>query len=80
MALTPVAVVAVVVGLVVGGACMVAARASHGPEDLKVHLLPRQFGFGRFLDVELPVVFPPYKQLREVGVEFANAFPKPAAS
>jgi len=29
--------------------------------------------FNRFFDVELPVVFPPYKQLREVGVEFTIA-------
>ena len=73
VALTSFAVAAVVVGLVVGAARMVAARTSHGPEDLKVHLMPRQLGLDRLLDAELPVVFPPYKQLREVGVEFANA-------
>ena len=72
MALTPVAFAAVVAGLVVGGARMVAALASHGPEDLKVHLLPRQLFFDRFSNAELLVVLPPYKQLREVGVEYAN--------
>ena len=65
MALAPVAVAAFLEGFVVEGARMVAARASHGPEDLEVHLLPRPLSFNRFLDVELPVIFPPYKLIGE---------------